>query len=447
MNLIVNLKSLKRQVKNNVRRLHYAAKFILDKNKKNNALEIGKIHKSSHLSYSGNVPIQIITSDSHHCMTTFFDVEPLSSCGKYLAVTSVPFIQRIPFPGDSAQICIYDLENQTYKAIYNTKGWGAQLGANVQWGKSKDVIYCNDFIEGEVRGVEISLDSLSVRYLDGPIFTLDSNKKYSYSANLKNINGLIPGYGVPEPIMSKYRSNEKLTTTDGIWRTNLATGKKELFLSIKEIVDGVSEAENISGGTHYVFNTKINAQNTKLFIVLFSLGSKGRIGPTLQLIVYDFASQNLSLVLKDSEWSKGGHHPNWMPNGRDILMNLKHPDNIMRFVKINSDTLVKELLVEDVVGGGHPSTDLKCQYILTDAYISEGLGDREGKVPIRLIDIAEKVETHIARIYTKRLDGPCRIDPHPVWSHKHDKIIWNGIENGKRRVFIADMTKLLNKGN
>jgi hypothetical protein len=283
--------------------------------------------------------------------------------------------------------------------------------------------------------------------LEGPIYTLDNNKEFSYSANLKLINALMPGYGVPEPLFERYKQNELATETDGVWRTNLVSGKSDLLLSIRDIVEHISKEEEIQNGTFYLFHVKLNQQNTKLFMVLFSTGAKGRLGPTRQLIVYDLKTEKIKLLLKDAEWSKGGHHPNWMPNGEDILMNLKYPDKKMRFIRINSSSGEKHILAEHIVGGGHPSVNYDCRYILTDAYISEGMGDTEGKVPIRLIDLENATEQHISRIFTNRLDGPCRIDPHPAWSEKHKKIIWNGIENGKRRVFIADASGLLDERN
>jgi hypothetical protein len=444
MSLITNLKSLKRQSKNQVRRLKYSSKCLFNSDKASlaNLTELGSSHSYQISSYNGLLPTKLVTSEHFHSMTTFFDIDPISDCGRYLVVTLVPFIDRIPFLGDIAQVCVVDLVSGDHKVIYNTRGWGTQLGANTQWGKDKNTVYCNDIIEDKAVGIKINVNTLEVRYLEGPIYTLDSNKTFSYGANLKLINALMPGYGVPEPIFKRYRQNELSTQKDGVWRTNLSTGKAELFISIKAIIESISNEEKIENATFYLFHIKLNQQNTKLFIVLFAKGVKGRLGATLQLVVYDLKTKNIKLILKDAEWSKGGHHPNWMPNGEDILMNLKYPDKTMRFVKINSSTGEKDLLAESHIGGGHPSVSSNSGYLLTDAYISEGLTDNDGKVPIRLIDLTDNSEKYISRIFTNRLDGPCRIDPHPVWSQKHRKIIWNGIENGKRRVFIADASSL-----
>ncbi len=444
MNIVVNLKAFKRLLKGETRRARYVIKYLLEKKKEpsQNLFELGKLYEGSPLSVKGNYPTQILTPQHVNCMTTFFDVEPISPCGNFLLVTIVPILERIPFPGDLAQVCVIDIRTGDYRAVYNTLGWGAQLGANVQWGENSGVVFCNDLIHEQAKGIKIDVDSLEVSELDGPIYSLTQDKSYSYGANLKLINALIPGYGVPEPVIGRHRQTENVSENEGIWKTNLTDGSTQLFMSIKDIVEQVRYQEKIDGGTYYIFNVKVNKQHSKLLVVLFAKSVNKRIGFVLQLLTIDLISKAVKLVVRDAEWSKGGHHPNWVDDGEHILMNLKLNGKVMRFVKINANTGDKEILSSEFVGGGHPSFSKTGRYILTDAYTSEGLTDSDGNVPIRLIDLKNDEETVISKVYTKRLDGPCRIDPHPVWSSHSNRVIWNGVSENKRQVFCADLTNL-----
>ena len=72
-----------------------------------------------------------VTPDDGFYLQTFYDVCPFSPSGRYLAVTRLPFQDRQPIPGDTADVCVVDLQSRTIETLYATKGWAFQLGANL----------------------------------------------------------------------------------------------------------------------------------------------------------------------------------------------------------------------------------------------------------------------------------------------------------------------------
>jgi Tol biopolymer transport system component len=60
----------------------------------------------------------------------------------------------------------------------------------------------------------------------------------------------------------------------------------------------------------------------------------------------------------------------------------------------------------------------------------------EGKVPIRLIDLETNSEIELCRVYTNKLEGPRRVDPHPVWSFNDNYIVFNAVIGGARQVML-----------
>ena len=385
-----------------------------------------------------------VTPADGHYMTTFYDLNPLSPSGRYLAVTKVPFIWRIPYVGDIAQIVIIDLETQVATPIYTTRGWGAQLGANVQWGADDNTLYCNDIVDGIATGIHLDRVTAESRPLQGPIYGLTPDKKFSFSGRIDCINAGIPGYGVPEGIFAKTRQTTAQNPDDGIWRTNLETGKSDLFLSIHDIVSKLPNQDALKGGTYYIFNVKINAQGTRGFAVLFTRKIPGRPGWPPQLVTFDMDGTNIRLAMPDSRWRVGGHHPSWMPCGERIIMNLRMPKEKMAFVSFAFDGTDIQTIAPGHVGGGHPSLNPNQTHLLTDAYTSEAFVDKNGDVPIRCIDLEKNEDKPLARTYTRRLDGPRRIDPHPAWARDGNAVFFNGVINGKRQVIMSD-TSALNK--
>lgn len=392
---------------------------------------------------NSRVPVRVVTPDDGHYMTTFFDVDALSPSGRFLATTKVPFIWRIPSPGDVAQIAVIDLSEGRRKIVAKTSGWGSQLGANVQWGADDDTLFFNDVQQGVPVGIRLNLKTGERKILNGTIYGLDPKRRFSFSPNLDFINAGIPGYGVPENIFAPKRQPVSVNENDGIWRTCLRTGETSLFLSLKQLVDALPVESRLDGGDYYAFNTKINQQGTRGFVVIFSKNVPGRAGWPPQLMTFDIEGGNVSLAMPDALWKHGGHHPSWAPDGEHITMNLRSKGERMRFVKFRYDGRDLVELCSGAIGGGHPSLHPSGDFLLTDAYVSEPFIDKEGRVPLRLLSTSDGRDDPLCWVNTKRLDGPRRIDPHPVWSRDGSKVIFNGVVNGMRQVMIADVRGVL----
>ena len=131
MNTLKNIYRKFGQLKNRV--ISYV-KYKKNKKYNSSGIEI-KTEKSGE--------VKIVYADESHIMTTFFDINPVSPCGRFLVVTHVPFIDRIPFLGEICTIKVIDLNN--YNIIYTTttEAWGSQLGANVQWGINSETLHYN----------------------------------------------------------------------------------------------------------------------------------------------------------------------------------------------------------------------------------------------------------------------------------------------------------------
>lgn len=264
-------------------------------------------------------------------------------------------------------------------------------------------------------------------------------KTISISGRLDYINAGIPGYGVPESLIGKRRPSPEESLNEGIWLTNLASGRSEMLLSINDIIKQIPEQEAFVNGTYYVFNVKINPQGTRGFAVIFVRNIPRRSGWALQLVTFDIDGTNVNLAVPDRLWRRGGHHPSWMPDGNHILMNLKSEKGAMKFVKFRFDGKGLTSVAPTHLGGGHPSVSQDMRNLLTDAYVSEPFIDANGCVPIRLIDLEAGEDKPLCKVFTAKLSGPRRIDPHPAWSQGGSKVCFNGLVDGMRQVMIADI--------
>jgi Tol biopolymer transport system component len=143
-------------------------------------------------------------------------------------------------------------------------------------------------------------------------------------------------------------------------------------------------------------------------------------------------------------WGRGGHHPNWTPDGRRILINLK-PEDALRFCTANADGSDFKILCPAILGSGHPAFDPTGRFIFTDCYPQEPVALPDGSVAMRLIDTKRDEEKTVLPLYALGRMKPSvlRLDPHPAWSRDGLKSCFNGAPDGRRQVFIADLSMLL----
>ena len=166
------------------------------------------------------------------------------------------------------------------------------------------------------------------------------------------------------------------------------------------------------------------------------------------LLTFNVDGSDIREAISWDQWSQGGHHPNWHPDGEHLVMNLRRGKKFS-FVQFRHDGSDLRTLSETRRGSGHPSVDGQGKYLITDTYTGNKLFVKEDKeVPIRLVNLETDEEREICRIYTlgrekRYYQTVVRLDAHPAWSHDYKKVCFNGAPDGQRQVFVADLSEVL----
>jgi hypothetical protein len=398
-----------------------------------------------------------VTPDDGYYIHTFYDVCPFSPTERYLAVNKFPFQHRRPELGDLCDICIIDLENETIETVYRTRGWGLQIGAQLQWGTTDRYLYTNDIIGHEAVCVRIDLENGMVKAFSGPKYDIAPDESSVIGFPLDYINDTQPGYGVPE-----FRDRSMITgapDNQGLWQTDLQTNEKRLLLSLKDAYEAVND-EFYKGGNCYFFHSKWNSQGDKImqvFRVTFPDDPQkiGRTPRNPSLITFNADGSDLNVAVKRKQWNfdwgYGGNHPNWHPDGRHIIMNLTPVwlgDRNLRFVKMDYQGNNFEVLTEKFLGSGHMRITPDSRYLVADSYINEPMAYPNGEVPIRLLDLEADEEVEVCSIFVDmyqytRENSVFRVDPHPEWNRDYKKVCFNGVLGGKRQVLVADLSSVI----
>jgi len=396
------------------------------------------------------VPVWCATPGIGRAIHRFFDTSPFSPSGRYLALTRLPFEDRLPRPGDAAEVLLVDLEEGKEEVVAETKGWDTQLGAQVQWGADDTQLFFNDLDVRTWRpfGVIVNPATGARRALEGTVYMVSPDGKRAASPSLPQTGATQKGYGVIVP-PETVTLNQGAPDDDGLYVTDVETGECRLLVSLRRIVETVEPAFDLSeyaDGDFFGFHVKWNPQGDRLMLVLrWKPRDERKMKHDLITLRADGAE--IRVPVPDALWGRGGHHPNWCPDGETVMMNLKADGRTLRLVKARYDGSDFAVMTEAVIGSGHPTLHPDGRHVLTDVYLHEPLACGDGTTPIRWIDLETGSEQNLVRINNDPpFPGPVRelrIDPHPAWDRSFRRIAFNGCDQGVRRVYVADLSELL----
>lgn len=407
--------------------------------------------------FNPKVPVWDITPKGAPAIHRFFDTSPISPSGRYIALTRFPYDTKPPAPGDAAHVIVIDLTTGQEARSFETYAWDTQLGAQVQWGKTDDALFFNalNLETWNLYAVCANVRTGEMRTLNHEVYMVSHDGTKAVSPCLKRIGATQPGYGVHIPAGMIPR-NEGAPSDDGVYVIDTKTGAYEMLVSIKDIVDTVRDDLSdaiYDAGDFYIFHTKWSFDDARLMVVLrfvpHACSIKNPIRPMLVTMRAD--GSDIRLAVPHEEWrgKGGGHHPNWLPDNTHIIMNLYTygVENGMRFMKVRYDGGTYEALSHVHKGSGHPTLHPNMRHLVTDTYQHEKYTREGGETPLRVIDLTtDTCEELVLMDTAPRYPGPKRIwrvDPHPAWDRSYRALIFNGCPEGRRRVFIADMSSIV----
>lgn len=388
-------------------------------------------------------PIWRITTAIDRCFHRFFDTSPISPSGRYVGLTRLPAEDRMPIPGEPAEIVVIDLESGAAEVVAVTHGWDTQLGAQVQWGPSDRELWFGDMDVARWRPFSVRLDPFSGERLElsGELYVVSPDGAKLAAPCLRRTRTTQHGYGVIVPDEEIPR-NEGAADDDGLFVTEVASGERALVASFADIAAAAMDPEELVGGDLYGFHVKWNPQGTRLmFVVRFIPHAGGAARSSLMTLRPD--GSEIHCAIPRAVWARGGHHPNWCPDGERVMMNCKLDGEHMRLIQARYDGTDMRLMHPDLEGSGHPSLHPDGRHVFTDEYAHGSLAWEDGTTPLRLLDLQIGEETRVARIRTRPdYEGDrkvLRVDPHPAWDRGFTRVAFNACPRGVRDVFVADL--------
>ncbi|MBI4623822.1 MAG: hypothetical protein HY736_11485 [Verrucomicrobia bacterium] len=407
---------------------------------------------------AGVAGVRVVKISSGGTLHRFFDTSPFSPSGRYLALFRFPREDRSPRPGETGKVILVDLLSGEERVVAESRGYELQLGANVQWGATDAELYFNDVDPGTWTAFAVQLNPLTgaSRRLGGTVFMVSPDGRQLASYNLIVSRRAQVGYGVLVPEEAMPPRHVGPVGSDGVDLTDVATGVSRRIVTIREIYERSQPSiaiPNPDDFEYYCFQVKWNPQGTRLLATVQwslranrnSAGSAAGGGRRRAVITMRPDGSELRTAITPEQWAKGGHHINWMPDGKHLSMNLNIDGQPgLELISVRSDGTDLKVIFKP--GSGHPSQHPGGRpFVITDAYPDEPVAAHDGTSPLRLLDLVRGTEQTVAKIFVSMTAGEFRVDPHPAWDRTGRFVVFNGFVDCTRNVFIADLSALIGK--
>ncbi|GAA4642536.1 hypothetical protein GCM10023115_06290 [Pontixanthobacter gangjinensis] len=310
----------------------------------------------------------------------------------------------------------------------------------------------------------VDMDMNERKVADGGLYAISPDGTWGISPDFGTLAARWPAYGYAS-LLQKPLSDDAGET--GLWRNDLASGQRRLFLSLAKVLDEWDEAS--TGAGHFLTHPSISPDGTKVvFLHRFFADDEGSF---TRMLVCDADGTNL-ISLAEEKVS----HFDWLDN-QTLLIWARFAGSGL--AKMRSSGALNSSLIRPVVNlarrftgrwkkrvlsesyfalkidgsgnktkfgwpaldcDGHPMVARRHDWIVTDTY-----PDAQGELALILWNRQTRQRVDVARIRDGVMsrDSDAKCDLHPRWNRDETKIAVDFCENGLRRMAVFDVSAIV----
>ena|GEM_PF-215688 len=357
---------------------------------------------------------------------------PWDAAGRYILALRTGYHDHMPEPGDAAEVVLIDTEqaNRVVR-VDRSLAWNFQQGTMFYWNpasagtqfffndrdpKTQQVFTVLYDIERHRRIREYRFEDVPVAnggVCPGGDFFLAIN--YGRMARLRPVTGY-PGAADPT-------ADFAAPDNDGIFRVDVATGRRKLLVSFRQLRDLLRNKHPRINEVGFYINHSLCSRSGDL-VYFFA---RARLGDSSMAVNAPCSIRTDGTDLKTHEYIGG--HPEWAEGSRVI----GRKGNRQVLYDVDRKEIVGQIATPQIIPkpGGDISLSPDGKWFVN----GYGSGGKNYYVIVRLSDGAHVRSQAFSRgPYTR---GELRIDPAPRWNRTSDAILVPGYtEDGTRQMFI-----------
>lgn len=390
--------------------------------------------------YNQRVSIKRLTPAYRHFLYGYFDLQAMDRDEKKHLALNVPFMDHLPGPDDTAQICLIDDQGEI-EYLEETSAWCFQQSNFLQFrpGNSSEIIYnIFDKENKKYKAVIYNLKPGLKKQLPLPVANVSPDGKKALSINFSRLYDYRPGYGycnIPD------RNRDIICPEDdGIFKMDIDTGDYKLIISYKKLWELFAKNTAEEKSKILVNHINFNTDGTR-FIFLLRFFSNNPPWPTYT-ITADADGSNIKKIFGF------GSHYHWKDSTNLALSgaNVFHKKDMNRLGLYEIDAITgihKEIDDTFFIGDGHCSYSPDRKYLLYDSYTSKKFPYRK----LQIFDVNKKYGVILAYLlsdpdFYNSIDD-CRCDLHPRWSPCGNFITFDSIHEGFRGIYQIEVREAI----
>lgn len=382
-----------------------------------------------------STPVKRISPADGQYFFGYYDLQPFNK-DETLHLTHKPlFMDRLHKKDDFTEIGLIDMSNGKYEKLDTTYAWNFQQGAMLQWNPTapeREIIY-NSMEDGEYCGVIMDINTGKKRFLDRPVANVSKDGKYAISINMARLYNFRPGYGYAFPEDPFYYKNH--SADDGVFITDMETGKSKLVLSMQEIWD-FSGSFFKKDEKMIINHITFNKDASRFLALVRNFPEPGCNHKTATIT----ANRNGSELYLLSDYGVQSHY--WWLNNEDVIFysDGKEVDCSRGWANnyILTDKTHKGIIQANgfFINDNHMSFTNDNRLMITDSY-----PDENRMQVLRLFSPEKDICADLGYFYSMPSSVvDIRCDLHPRWNRSETAITFDSTHEGFRGIYQIDIT-------
>ncbi len=367
--------------------------------------------------------VRRLTHGPKHHFFGYYGMSPWNLSETKMVCLESDFHDRLPNPGETANIGLVNPENGKFTPITKTLAWNLQQGSLIHWNPlnpDTEIIY-NDQQNNELVSVKLNVNNGDKQILPRPVSAVATSGKYALSLTYGRVGRLrkVVGYAnTADPY-----ENEAHPKNDGVFLLDLESNKTKLVVSIDEVYQISVKGYPALANRHMWFNhTVFNPSATRFLFLARGWNEKNNLDSAMFTANID--GSGLQMVIP---FGTGVSHFGWR-NDNEIIATFRNkgdeekthylfPDKTFSYRQIGKDF---------IFGDGHCTFNANGRWMATDRKSGES---NSQSVWLWDMELDKGMILCNFPVYERKyISGNTRCDFHPRWNPSGNKICFDAIE-------------------
>ena len=378
-----------------------------------------------------------LSPDDGHYFFGYYDRCPWNADSTKHLVLKVEQCERLPFPGEAAEVGYLDRNTFAYVKLAETRAWCHQQGAMTLWLKHRPGTFTyNDYDEsrGKLVAVIYEIGKGVVGSYDVPIYAMSPDGKWGATLNFARIPRR--GYSYADAELPEDKQPD--LDNEGIFLVDMHSGKARLLVSYRQIIAKHPLAFDLDNMYQWLNHIIFNCDSSKLLFLFRHCPDKKLPSWHTNMYTVNLDGSDLACTLSQLHWDGMISHQMWGRTPNEVLIDANWRKTGTEYIVYDDN--VRPLQAKRISKGmgvmGHSIFSPDGKWMLADTY------SRDGLQSLALVDVASGDYEVIGRFRHRQPSGypvDVRCDLHPRWSADGKIITVDSIHDGKRQVYILEV--------